>query len=251
MLLFLLLLTCLHAIIHLSCRIPSLTLLLIYSPELAVVTILVILGTNFLIIFRQDPERRQAFSVATSVTISVFTPFMASDKAHVAELNHDSRKADEARSLEHAKQKKLLSAKVSVVTVCLILIADVALLLVLKYKTDFIVDENVLFGKEEASNIILWLLVPTGCLSIISSIIIPDSLSTETDPSIPRSKTFSRENAMAHLGFFGVIFFFISVVAAVAVVTSQLHNNMSTAKGMCIRTFVPLQRKVLSIHSHA
>ena len=215
-------------------RISSFALQIMFFNYWSFLLFIVIFLTNFIIIFRYDDEKRRGISVSTSSFTAIFTPFVAYEETHWMDVpNADNNRMSKVR--RHNKNRRNLSASLSLRTLPLILLGDVVLLLLLMYHQDFKYNDDLELCKELTIQIIWQILIPCGFAALIASISLFKNEHTckEEEKGV---KTI--RNWKAHckkLGMFlSFLIFSVSIgfgLSSVVVTKCKEQSEISTGKG--------------------
>ena len=157
-----------YALCNYLFRLPSLVLAILYFDEWSISIIAPILILNFILILRYDRKKRKDFSITTSVLVSSIIPFVSSDQANLYQIK-DAIPCYSFSELEN-KYRRKLSAKMSMASFPILLISDVILLMMLRYRESFTYNENIIMDKTLTEDFILLFLLPLGGFLLASNI---------------------------------------------------------------------------------
>ena len=129
---------------------------------------MLIFFVNFICILRYDKPKRKDFSIVTSTIISIFTSFISSDQPHKFQLI--SKNYLRQNRIEQAMRKRKLSARMSLLTLPLILACDLSLLLNLKYNQNFQYGD-INLTPETTKAILNMLIFPAALTTSVTSIV--------------------------------------------------------------------------------
>ena len=165
-------------------RIPTFALIVLYFNEWSAIIFLSIFLINCIFIVRFDQAKRQDFSIVSSVLIASISPFMASDQANLYQrINRDRNyEVDDSEN----KNRRQLSAKISIATLPILLISNLVLYLLLAYHDEFItptLKSNLILEKESVEKVLVIFLLPLGGFLMLSSLIYYHVIMPAQNPS--------------------------------------------------------------------
>ena len=149
-------------------RLPSLVLAVLYFDEWSILIIVPVLILNFILILRYDRKKRKEFSITTSVLVSSIIPFVSSDQANLYQVK-DVTTCYNLDELDN-KYRRKLSAKMSMASFPLLLISDMVLFVMLKYRENFTYNEDIVMDKTLTEDFILLFLIPLGGFLFASNV---------------------------------------------------------------------------------
>lgn len=173
-----------YALCNYMFRLPTIALLVIYFSEWCFAIFTPIFLLNLVLILRYDRLKRKDFSIGTTVLIATISPFIASDQTNLYQ------KVDTERQIEfdesENKYRRQLSAKISMASLFILFLSNLALYLLLEFDDDFItpiLKQDLILEKNSTKTILLAFLFPLGCCLMVSNILYHKVVTTKTNSS--------------------------------------------------------------------
>ena len=120
---------------------------------------------------RYDRLKRQHFSVVTSVLVVSISAFITSDQTNVYQMK--KRKKDVEFNESKNKDRRKLSATISMANLPFFFLSNLILYFLLAYKKDFItptLKSNLIMEKENTEQILRLFLLPLGGCLMVSNL---------------------------------------------------------------------------------
>ena len=157
--------TCAYAFCNFAFRLPSFALAIMYYNEWSAILFLMILYVNYTFIMRHDILKRKEIHIATSVLIMMLTPLVSSDQAH-----RYQRTDNNSPVTSNNRNRRNLSAKITMITLPIVFLSDLMLLLFLKYNPKFVYSNNIVLDKEVTETMLQMYLLPIGGITMMSTL---------------------------------------------------------------------------------
>jgi hypothetical protein len=161
-----------YAICNLAFRLPSYALLILYFNEWSVILFFAILFINYTFMVRYDTIKKKEFHVLTSVVMMMLTPIVSSDQPHKFQTT-DIQGSTIYKIQKNNKNRRNLSANISMITSFMVFISNLILLLTLKLDSEFVArgnGGNIILERNTTENILQIFLLPMGGVALLSSV---------------------------------------------------------------------------------
>ena len=161
-----------YAVCNLAFRLPSYALLILYFNEWSVILFLVILFINYTLMVRYDTRKTKEFHVLTSVVMMMLTPIVSSDQPHKFQIT-DIKGSTIYKIQKNNKNRRNLSANISMITSVMVFVSNLIILLTLKLDSQFVArgnGGNIILERNTTENMLQMFLLPMGGVAILSSV---------------------------------------------------------------------------------
>jgi hypothetical protein len=138
-------------------RIISYTLLIVFFNAWSAGIFIVIVLATVIMVLRFDNDKRQEFSLSTTVMMSLFAPCAISKCPHQRQIKSKTKK-----NLKNTELGNMLAGYITSVTIPITIAFDLLLLVILNYVPDFKTSDDILIPKEMAIMLIAFFLLPVG-----------------------------------------------------------------------------------------